>query len=255
MADEPRSILRANNISFARQGLEIISQVSLNLNPQERLAVFGPNGAGKTTLLRLLAGLNEPTQGYVEYFVAEPPIIGFLGHESYLYDDLTGRENLRFFGELSQLKKTKTKKTDFNIKERIDYLAELADLKLVLDDKVNSYSRGMQQKLAICRCFLLDPDFLLLDEPFTGLDSNSQNFFLNLLTKYSDIPVIFTSHNIKLGYQLATRWLILSRGKIIATKENKQIDNFSQYYHQLTGQNTCYDDSKPDEVDISDEIN
>jgi len=203
------------------------------------------------------ANYNEDKADEQEYFAknTDKPRIGFLGHDIYLYNDLTGRENLNFFGRLYNTA---------GLQDRIAKLIEKAGLSLELDEKVRTYSRGMQQKLAICRCFLIKPEILLLDEPFTGLDSQASKFLIDLLEDNSSAAVIFSSHDIELGYQLASSWVILSRGQIMDSgktvvpavndnnfnnkKDSQRSQNsrsdqtgyssreFSQHYQQLTGQ-------------------
>ncbi len=256
MVISKKPVISAKNLSLIRSGFKIIDDVSLKLYAGERLALFGPNGAGKTTLLRLLAGLQETDRGEFKYGYQDggnnnldkdsgKPRIGFLGHDIYLYNDLTGRENLNFFGDLYNAP---------GLQGRIERLSERAGLSLELDEKVRTYSRGMQQKLAICRCFLIKPEILLLDEPFTGLDSQASKFLIELLDDNSSAAVIFSSHDIELGYHLASSWVIICRGRILDRKQeddydSSQIDQisrdsqnswssreFSRHYQKLTGQ-------------------
>ena len=257
-----KPLISAENLSLTRSGFKIIDEVSLELYAGDRLALFGPNGAGKTTLLRLLAGLQEADRGTLKYGYQDDddsfkkssdkprfkPRLGFLGHDIYLYNDLTGRENLNFFGELYDIT---------GLQSRIEKLTERAGLSLELDEKVRTYSRGMQQKLAICRCFLIKPEVLLLDEPFTGLDSQASKFLIELLDDNSSAAVIFSSHDIELGYQLASSWIILCRGRILDrsqqtsspdsqdspgeraegnSQNNWGSQEFSRHYQELTGQ-------------------
>jgi heme exporter protein A len=123
--------------------------------------VTGPNGSGKTTLLRLIAGLIAPTAGDLQVD-AERSQLGFLAHEPLVYRELTGSENLLLFAGLYRVAEPR---------ERVGMLLERFGLWDARNDRVASYSRGMQQRLALCRAFLHDPSLLVLDEPFAGLDS------------------------------------------------------------------------------------
>jgi heme exporter protein A len=123
-------------------------------------AVTGPNGSGKTTLLRLLAGLIVPTRGVLEVN-AERAQIGYLAHEPLVYRELTALENLELFGRLYRVVERR---------ERIGMLLERFSLWDARNERVSSYSRGMTQRLALCRALLHTPQLILLDEPFSALD-------------------------------------------------------------------------------------
>jgi len=123
--------------------------------------VTGPNGSGKTTLLRICAGLTQPTDGELEVRAARDRV-GYLGHEPLVYRELSALENLDLYGRLYRVPERR---------ERIGMLLERYGLWDVRHDRVASYSRGMTQRLALCRVLLHDPDLLVLDEPYTALDA------------------------------------------------------------------------------------
>jgi heme exporter protein A len=124
--------------------------------------VTGPNGSGKTTLLRLLAGLAHPTRGDL-LVDADRSRIGYLAHEPLVYRELTAVENLDLFGRLYRIPERR---------ERIGMLLGRFTLWEARNDRVSTYSRGMTQRLALCRTLLHDPDLLVLDEPYSALDEN-----------------------------------------------------------------------------------
>ena len=124
------------------------------------LVVTGPNGSGKTTLLRICAGLAQPTEGTIERG-APRGRVGYLGHEPLVYRELTALENLELYGRLYRVPERR---------ERIGMLLERFGLWDVRHDRVGSYSRGMTQRLALCRVLLHEPELLVLDEPFSALD-------------------------------------------------------------------------------------
>jgi heme exporter protein A len=124
------------------------------------LLVTGPNGAGKTTLLRLVAGLAAPTAGRLEVDATRADL-GFLGHEPLVYRELTAVENLDLFGRLYRVPERR---------ERIGMLLERFELWEVRHERAGSYSRGMLQRLGLCRTLLHEPRLLVLDEPFSALD-------------------------------------------------------------------------------------
>jgi ABC-type multidrug transport system ATPase subunit len=131
------------------------------------LLVTGRNGSGKSTLLRLFAGLLAPSAGDLS---VEAPrrAIGYLGHDPLVYRQLTALENLELYGRLYRVPERR---------ERVGMLLERYGLWAVRHDRVGSYSRGMQQRLALCRTLLHDPELLLLDEPFAGLDREGAELF------------------------------------------------------------------------------
>jgi heme exporter protein A len=122
--------------------------------------VTGPNGSGKTTLLRLVAGLAAPTRGELRV-LADRGRIGYLGHDALVYRELSALENLDLFGRLYRVRERR---------ERIGMLLERFGLWEARSERVSTFSRGMTQRLALCRTLLHEPDLLLLDEPYAGLD-------------------------------------------------------------------------------------
>ena len=177
------------------------------------VGIFGPNGAGKTTLLRLLATLLTPTAGRLTLFgsaASELTVrrkIGFLGHESYLYPDLTPEENLTFYGKAYQVP---------NLKDRIAQQLEYVGLQNWRTMPVRYFSRGMEQRLSLARALLHAPDLFLLDEPDTGLDPRGLSTLHATLARAKDRKktVMLTSHDFERNRELYTRALILHRGRI-----------------------------------------
>ncbi|MED3549003.1 heme ABC exporter ATP-binding protein CcmA [Cytobacillus praedii] len=201
----------------------ILRNFSLALAPGESVAVIGPNGAGKSTFFKLAAGLMQPTSGEIllngEQIKKKTHLlkkrIGYLGHESFLYSALTPLENLRFYGKLYKVK---------NIEEKGMELLKAVGLHYFKDIPIQSFSRGMIQRLAIARVLLAEPDFLLLDEPHTGLDQEAVSL-LNLLIKErqeSGIAILLISHDFEQVIKVCERVLILNKGRVI---EDKSIDH------------------------------
>jgi ABC-type multidrug transport system ATPase subunit len=169
-----------------------LADVTLALPPGTTLVVFGPNGAGKSTLLRVLATLLRPHGGVVRILGRALPgegwavrgRIGLLTHEPLLYRDLSGRENLRFHARLHGVPFA-----------RAEALIEQVGLRLRADDRVHTYSRGMVQRLAVCRAVLHDPDVLLLDEPRANLDPAAADLVEPLIGAASGRTRVVTSHD------------------------------------------------------------
>ncbi|MEP6908878.1 MAG: ABC transporter ATP-binding protein [Actinomycetota bacterium] len=154
-------MIRALNLSKRFGEKRVLDGLDLVVPRGAFVLVTGPNGSGKTTLLRLCAGLAAPTDGELEIDV-ERGAIGFLGHEPLLYRELTALENLDLYGRLYRLPERR---------ERSGAMLERFGLWLARNERAGTFSRGMVQRLALCRTFLHEPDLLLLDEPFDGLDA------------------------------------------------------------------------------------
>ncbi|HEX2053351.1 MAG TPA: ABC transporter ATP-binding protein [Actinomycetota bacterium] len=183
-----------------------LRNVSLEIADGATVALLGANGSGKSTLLRLMAGLTKPTSGQVRLDGSEPrkckARIGFLGHEPFLYRYLSATENLRFYADLYGVDRSSV---------------EPLLARLELDSKgpalVHTFSRGETQRLGIARALLHDPDFLLLDEPFTGLDERSCTRLPELLFR-SGRTVVMSTHDRARADELATRQLRLEGGRL-----------------------------------------
>src|SRR5437899_7852652 len=166
-------VIEADGLAKRYGPVAAVESVDLVVTPGQSVALFGPNGAGKSTLLRLFATLLRPTTGRLRLFGADVSAsdaaalrrrIGFLSHHTFLYEHLTGLENLLFYARLYSLP------DPAGVAREAIGAARLENRR---DDRVGSYSRGMQQRLAIARVLMHRPDILLLDEPFTGLDRPS----------------------------------------------------------------------------------
>jgi heme exporter protein A len=190
---------------------EALSDVSLTLDAGQTLVVFGPNGAGKTTLLRVLATLLRPHGGTARVLGQALPKeawrvrgqVGFLGHASLLYRDLTARENLRYHARLHAAPL-----------ERIDELLDAVGLARRGDDPVHTYSQGMVQRAAVARAILHDPPLLLLDEPTANLDPHAAALMEPLIGAASGRTRVLTSHDPVGGLEGADVALGLRAGRV-----------------------------------------
>ena len=153
-------MLTASKLGKRYGAKRVLRGVDLELADGGFLVVTGPNGSGKTTLLRICAGLASPTSGTIERGVARGQL-GYLGHEPLVYRELSALENLDLYGRLYRVAERR---------ERIGMLLERFGLWDMRRERVASYSRGMTQRLALCRVLLHDPRLLVLDEPYTALD-------------------------------------------------------------------------------------
>jgi ABC-type multidrug transport system ATPase subunit len=153
-------VIRARGLARRFGERRVLERLDLDVDRQAFVVVTGPNGSGKTTLLRLCAGLMAPTGGELEVAV-ERGRIGFLGHEPLVYRELTALENLELYGRLYRVPERR---------ERAGMLLERFGLWRVRGERAGSFSRGMLQRLALCRTLLHEPELLLLDEPYSALD-------------------------------------------------------------------------------------
>jgi heme ABC exporter ATP-binding subunit CcmA len=153
-------VLTARRLGKRYRDKRVLRGIDLALPRGGFLVVTGPNGSGKTTLLRICAGLVQPTEGVIERTV-ERAQVGYLGHEPLVYRELTALENLELYGRLYRVPERR---------ERIGMLLERYGLWDARHERVASYSRGMTQRLALCRVTLHEPQLLVLDEPYSALD-------------------------------------------------------------------------------------
>jgi heme exporter protein A len=186
-------IVAARNLSKSYGPKRVFSKIDLALAPGAFLVVTGPNGSGKSTLLRVLAGLAAPTSGELD--LPERSAVGFLGHDPLVYRELTPLENLTLFARLYRVPDSR---------ERIGMLLERFGLWNRRSDRVSTFSRGMQQRLALCRTLLHEPQFLLLDEPFNALDADGAALLDRTLGEFSGKTIVLATHDPARVEQLAT---------------------------------------------------
>jgi heme exporter protein A len=219
-----------------RFGLKaILRGLDFEVGQGEFVALLGPNGAGKTTFLRILSSLSRPTLGDVRLAGYQLPKqaaavrsrLGVLSHQPLLYGDLTAEENLRFYGRMYGVQ---------DLELRIAEVLELVGLALRRRDLVRNFSRGMQQRLAIARAIIHDPEILLLDEPYTGLDQDASNMLDEILQNQAikGRTVVMTSHDLARAANLAGRFDVLSRGVIVASAKRADIpqDGLLAFYRR-----------------------
>ncbi|MBI4730808.1 MAG: heme ABC exporter ATP-binding protein CcmA [Chloroflexi bacterium] len=213
---------------------KVLRGMDFHAQEGEFVALLGPNGAGKSTFLRILASLSRPTAGEVRVAGYKLPgqaaavraRLGVVTHQPLLYGDLTAEENLRFYGRMYGI-------GDLNT--RTDEVLELIGLAPRRRDLVRTFSRGMQQRLAIGRAILHDPDVMLFDEPHTGLDQDACDMLDNVLREVAarGRTVVMTSHDLARVEDLATRFDVLSRGVITAsTGRNELRGNLLDFYRE-----------------------
>jgi heme exporter protein A len=205
----------------------------------EFVALLGPNGAGKTTFLRILASLSRPSFGEVNIAGCRLPAqaaavrrrLGVVSHLPLLYGDLTAEENLRFYGRMYGVPE---------LQKRTAAVLELVGLSPRRRDLVRTFSRGMQQRLAIGRAVLHDPEVMLFDEPHTGLDQDASAMLDTVLKEVAarGRTVVMTSHDLSRAADLASRFDVLSRGVITASVRRDEVEpgKLLGFYRKALGQ-------------------
>ncbi len=223
----------AEGVTKSFGNIQALSGVDLRVKRGKFLTVFGPNGAGKTTLIKLLSTLTKPTSG--KLIIANHDVkkdsdkvrglIGVISHDPYLYGNLSALENIRFFASLYGVSQAEEK-----AREAIKQVG----LESRMHDLVRTFSRGMQQRLAVARAVIHEPRILLLDEPYTGLDQHGGRIFGDLLKwlKSQDRTIIMTTHDLPEGLEISDRVAILDRGRIVYESEigGVEITRFKEIY-------------------------
>jgi len=211
----------------------------LHIKPGEFVSVLGPNGAGKTTLLKVLTLLTPPSEGQVHIAgrkVSEEQLalrkkMGVISHNTFLYANLTAYENLLFYGRMYDVPR---------LKDRVKEVISEVGLQYSLNDPVRTFSRGMQQRLAVARAIVHNPDILFLDEPYTGLDQHAIKILNQVLLSLTnqDRTIFLITHNFEQGLSMSDRIVILVKGKIVCEMPGKDLtlEDLQKTYLKCVGE-------------------
>lgn len=209
------ALLETGDVSKFFGYRQILEKVCLNLHSGELVLLTGPNGAGKSTLLKIISGLMRPSAGSILYrqkSISEQPeeyrrAIGVISHDVQFYNDLTALENLIFFGRLRSVKE---------LNEKAEKAIVDTGLSTAMMVPVKNFSSGMKKRLNIARIMIAKPEILLLDEPYTGLDFDSIDFFNRYLEQYKreNGSVLMISHQLETCLDLYDRIAQLRGGRI-----------------------------------------
>lgn len=202
-------MIRTDRVVKRFGAVRALDGVSLEVPAGTTVAVFGANGSGKSTLLKILAGLLRPTSGTVELAGVNPRAakarIGYLGHVPYLYPYLSAMENLHFYADLYRVDRA-----------RAGPILDSVALTHKGGALVRTFSRGETQRLGLARTLIHNPDYLLLDEPFSGLDKATIEAFPALIAR-AGRTTVFSTHDEHLGHSLAQAEVTLTGGTVAAT--------------------------------------
>jgi len=227
-------VVHAENLGKAFGRSVVLRDLTLSVTAGEAVVIFGPNGAGKSTLLRLLAGLTAPSTGSLRLLGTDPASadvrrrVGLVAHQSFLYPDLTARENLLFYARMYGLG---------DAASRAEAWLERVALVDVGDRPVRLFSRGMEQRLALARSLIHDPEVVLLDEPWSGLDAAAADWLGGLLLELRGRgrTIVLATHDFERGLAVATRVLIVHRGRIAWDAPVEAASAVNAVYRQITG--------------------
>jgi heme exporter protein A len=229
--DTPVPLLTLRRVTKKFGFVTALRDVNLEVYPGDFISIFGPNGAGKTTLLRVIASLTLPTGGEVRFQgngASERGKVGYVSHQSLLYNEMTGQENLEFFSRIHDLP---------NPRERGREMLGRLGLAEAGDWLVRTYSRGMKQRLTLARALLHEPQLLLLDEPYTGLDQHGNRLLTRVLRELSrdGRTVLLITHNLEEGLELCTRAVVQHRGRLVVALNRGEIDRnkFEELYFEI----------------------
>jgi heme exporter protein A len=229
----PGSVIETSALRRRFAEVTALHGLDLTVGAGEAVAIFGPNGAGKSTLLRLLATLLRPSAGALRLF--ERPVndggtaarrrTGFLSHQSFLYPDLTPTENLEFYARMFGVS---------GVAARVRTLIDRVGLRGWAHRPVRTLSRGLEQRCALARALVHEPELLLLDEPFTGLDVDASAMLAAMLreTHARGTTLLMTTHDMARGFEICRRGIILNRGRLVWDGQmgETRLDEFERTY-------------------------
>ncbi len=238
------NMLTVEKLSKCFGEIEAVRDLSFSVSQGEVFGLLGPNGAGKTTTIKMIIGMLDPNSGNVHVngcSVAKQPLevkkrIGYVPENCALYENLTAREYLQLVGNLHHLPPDR-------IATQIERLLTTLDLADAIDRRMTGYSKGMKQKILLTSALLHNPDLIIMDEPFSGLDSNSAAVFKQLIGQLvaGGKTVIFSSHVLEVVEKLCGRLLIIHEGEKLAAGTIKEVlaqageTSLEKAFSKLTG--------------------
>ncbi|MCA9868090.1 MAG: ABC transporter ATP-binding protein [Anaerolineae bacterium] len=237
-------ILEAHNLSRNFGDFVAVDEVNFTLNPGEIVGFLGPNGAGKTTTIKMLTGLLGPSSGTARvagFDMAQSPLeakarIGYVPDTPNLYGKLKAQEYLRFVGQLYKV-------SPEQVEARIKPMLDVFDLTDVAGNYLDTFSHGMQQKVAIIGAFLHQPQIVFMDEPTVGLDPRSARLIKDLMIRHRDNggTIFFSTHILEIAQTMCDRVIIINKGRIVADAQVSEMrrmrgdQSLEDIFLELTG--------------------
>lgn len=241
-------MLEARHLTKRYSAIAAVENVSFTIRPGQILGYLGPNGSGKSTTVKMLTGLIEPSEGEI-FFRGQNVLknrlwfsrhFGYVPEEPHLYTHLTGREYLQLVGRLRSMEKT-------TLERRIDAMLDLFGLADFRDTQMSSYSKGMRQKVLLSAALLHDPDVLILDEPFSGLDVTAALVFRTLLQALATEGkmILYSSHVLEVVEKVCSEVVILHRSRVVAHDSVAQLRDLrsSSSLEDVFGQLVMHEDA------------
>lgn len=211
------NLLSVSNVTKIFKNSKVLDSINVNVSDSEIVGILGPSGAGKTTLIKCIMGMEKVDSGDITLLDSKIPNrevlnkVGYMAQSDALYTELTAKDNLYFFGEIFKIPKKE-------LKEKIDFLVDLVDLKPFLNRKVNKFSGGMKRRLSLIIALIQDPELIILDEPTVGIDPELR---LNIWKEINNLKskgksIIVTTHDMTEAIK-CDRLLLLKDGNITAS--------------------------------------
>jgi ABC-2 type transport system ATP-binding protein len=215
-----------DGVSKSFNGIWAVKGLNLHVDKGEVFGLLGPNAAGKTTTIKMMAGLLRPTEGKIlidgHDIVKDPikakSIVGYVPDKAFLYEKLKGREFLKFITSIYGMEKVTAIK-------KIDELLETFGIKQIEDELIETYSQGMRQRLLFISALIHDPQALLIDEPFVGLDPFGLIMLKDMIRRLSSegVNVFLATHSLHIAEELCERVGLISKGSVISIKNKEEI--------------------------------
>ena len=221
-------MIQLNKISKSFDGVHAVRNFSLTVKRGEIFGLVGPNGAGKTTTIRIMTGLLHPDEGSVSigsYSIINEPIkaksiLGYVPDRAFLYEKLTAREFLKFIASLYNIEKTEALR-------RIETLTGIFGIRDIEDELIESFSQGMRQRLLFASALIHDPEVLLIDEPFMGLDPFGVRMLKGFIRDLSakDVTVFLVTHSLHIAEEVCHRVGFINKGALTSISTADEIKN------------------------------
>lgn len=219
-------MITLNNISKSFGGMRAVRDLSVTINNGEIFGLVGPNGAGKTTTIKMMAGILRPDEGKIlinKYDITEDPIkakaiLGYVPDRAFLYEKLTAREFLIFISSIYSVKKSEAL-------TRMEKLLDVFGIKDIEDELIESFSQGMRQRLLFASALIHNPEALLIDEPFMGIDPFGVRMLKGVITELSTkgVTIFLATHSLHIAEDLCHRVGFINKGSLISIKDREEI--------------------------------